>query len=273
MRWRPLLCLFLSLLCFIGAVYFRRLGDQWAAEKNAAPAPRSTNQNTPPSPPATNPLTQAVSAPMQLLSDAGHVNSRPKPGKTNQISQLKYRLRNTPDSVGKLARNDRAILLENALMDTTGPGLAIPSHLRAHGDPGSYIVQSRGPLDNAFRAQLRSVGARIVAYIPNNAYLVRASAVVARQLEGSGQAATVLPYEPYYKIKPLEWAVEQKPLPQNVELNVLLFADAREATLDELGKLGAVIVREERSPFGPVVRVVPRPDSLSAIAGLSGVQE
>src|SRR5579859_365833 len=139
MRWRPLLWLVVSLLCFLGAVYFWRLGDEWAAEKSSPPSSRPSNQNPPVAPPASKPVTKAVSAPLELLSNAGHVNAWPTPAKTNRVSRLKYRLNNTTNSVGELARNDRAILLQNALLDTARPvALAIPDHLRAQGDPGSY---------------------------------------------------------------------------------------------------------------------------------------
>ncbi len=97
-------------------------------------------------------------------------------------------------------------------MPCPSPIICAPS-----GDPGAYIVQSRAPLDDAFRARLQAAGAGIVAYIPNQAYLVRASQAVARQLQADPQTQAVLPYEPYFKLKPplLALAVEQQPLPDN----------------------------------------------------------
>src|SRR4051794_13335769 len=35
MRWRPLTWLLLSIMFFVAAVFFWRLGDQWAADKKA----------------------------------------------------------------------------------------------------------------------------------------------------------------------------------------------------------------------------------------------
>ena len=52
------------------------------------------------------------------------------------------------------------------------------------------------------RSGLKSAGASVVSYIPNNAYLVRASGAVARQLQADSRTQSVLPYEPYYKLKP-----------------------------------------------------------------------
>jgi subtilisin-like proprotein convertase family protein len=184
--------------------------------------------------------------------------------------------------LGQLVRSRTAILLENALLDTAQPlALAIPGHLRAQGDPGAYVVQSRAPLDEAFRARLQAAGAVIVAYIPNQAYLVRASEAAAQQLQADPGMQAVLPYEPYFKLKPplLALAVEQQPLPDNQTLNVLLFPDARAAALDELKSLGMEVLGEERSPFGTVLRVrtgsagTPPVAILPALARVAGVQE
>jgi subtilisin-like proprotein convertase family protein len=193
-------------------------------------------------------------------------------------------------SSGQLVRSPTVLLLESAWLDTAQPlALAIPDHLRAQGDPGAYVVQSRLPTDDAFRARVQAAGAVIVAYIPNQAYLVRASQAIAQQLQADSGTQAVLPYEPYFKLKPplLAFAVEQQPLSDNCTLNVLLFPDAGAATLDELNNLGVQVVGEERSPFGPVLRVkagiagraAGQPSAaapaglLPALARLSGVQE
>lgn len=268
----------LSMACFLAAMYFWRLGDRWAAQKAAIPASNRTNQiqsADPPNKPATH--SQAVAL-VRLLSDAGHINSLPSHSapKTNQISRLAHRLTNTTKPLAALAHSDRAVLLENALIDTEKGGApAIPDSLRSPGDPGSYIVQARGPTSDSFRALLKNAGASVVAYVPNNAYLVRASQAAAQQLQADPRTQTVLPYEPYYKLKPslLNLAVQQQPLPDGTVLNVLIFPDAREVALDGLQQLGAEIVGEDRSPFGPVFMIRPPADSLAAIAGLPAVQE
>jgi hypothetical protein len=48
---------------------------------------------------------------------------------------------------------------------------------------------------------LKAAGATIVAYVPNNAYLVQATAAVAQELATQADTQSVLPYEPYYKLK------------------------------------------------------------------------
>src|SRR5437870_5829621 len=152
MRWRPLTWLLLSVLFFAAALYFWRLGDEWAAKKAAAKpllkptAPASGTLSTTSRRPSLK-LPPGAPGPLEAAS-ASSQNSGSK------TPQFPYRLRNTTKTVGQLARgNDKAILLENALIDTaqsTRP--LIPPHLRAEEDPGSYIVQSRTGLDDAFRA-------------------------------------------------------------------------------------------------------------------------
>src|SRR6185437_4054661 len=195
-RWRPLAWLLLSVACFIAAFYFWRLGDKWAAEKPATPAGAvasnapGANGNTPTRPKVrmgTLVTKPASTAPIVELNPTNAVVAK----RTNAFP---YRLSNTTQTVGQLSRNSRAILLENALIDSSVPvALAIPDSLRAHGDPGAYIVQAHGAATDAFRAELQAAGATIVSYIPNNAYLVRASAGVAASL---GQNVTVMPWEP-----------------------------------------------------------------------------
>jgi subtilisin-like proprotein convertase family protein len=272
MRWRPLTWLLLSVFCFAAAFYFWRMGDEWAARR-AIPQHASgiTDHAS---------RITSLALPIKLLSQPGNLNSSPPAASlTNHASrvtsQFANRLSNTTTPLSQLMRNDRALLLENALLDTAQPAPAIPAHLRAQGDPGSYLVQARGQIDDAFRSMLKTAGATVVSYIPNNAYLVRASAAIAQQLQADPRTQAVLPYEPYYKLKPslLKLAVGQQPLPDGSVLNLLLFADAREGTLAELKNLGAQVLGEDQSPFGPVVNVRPPVQSLPFLAGLPGVQE
>ena len=143
-------------MCFVAAFYFWRLGDQWAAKKALAPSPPLRPA------PVTQHASRVTPSPaFPLLTQAGTLNSPPPPDSlTNHASRITnhfaLRLSNTTASVGQLQRNEHALLLENALLDTTRPLPAIPDHLRAHGDPGTYVVQARGPIDNAFRSLLQA---------------------------------------------------------------------------------------------------------------------
>lgn len=186
----------------------------------------------------------------------------------------KYRLSNTAEPLKTLLRRDSALVLENARWDTTQPlSLNIPKHLRAEGDPGTYIVKSRGPITGEFRARLRGVGATMVSYMPHDAWLVRASQSQVASLEGQPGVQAVIPFEPYFKLKSslLPLAVEQQPMSAGTRLNLLLFTDGRTEALRELGKLGVNVTSEGNSPFGPVVTVLAPADSLPAIARMKDV--
>jgi subtilisin-like proprotein convertase family protein len=277
MRSRPLFWFIICLLCLAGAYYFWQLGEHWAKRGNAPATPAETNRV------AVSP--QTVFQPGPVQSTAVSAVQTEQPGQTNlsgievaaakRAERLRYRLANTTRPVGELVHDEKAILLENALFDTVrSVELPIPAHLRSEGDPGSYIVQSIGPLDDAYRALLRQAGAQVVSYIPNNAYLVRASASVAQQLAASPRTQSVLPYQPYYKLKAglLKIAVDQEPLPKGSALNVLLFEDSRSRTVEEIRRAGGKVIGEDRSPFGTVLKVVPPEDALPGIARLPGVQ-
>jgi subtilisin-like proprotein convertase family protein len=212
-----------------------------------------------------------AAGPIHLLSTAAPA---PAPARA-AAPPATLQLANTFRTFEQLFQSDDAILLANALMDVRGAApLAIPEHLRAQGDPGSYIVQSRGPLSSAFRGLLARVGAQVVSYIPNNAYLVRASAGQVRQLAADALTQQVQPFEPYFKLASglLPLAVARQDLPANTDLTLTVFADALAPTLEAVQGLGAKVLGQERSPFGPVLRVQAPPDGLAALARLPGVQ-
>ncbi len=100
MQRKPLLWFLTSLLCLAGAIFFWKLGDKWQAEKAArgAAAPTQAKTNTPAARPQTK-VSPAVQA------------------------RLAYRLSNTDKSLNQLARDDKGIILANALIDTGKPAV------------------------------------------------------------------------------------------------------------------------------------------------------
>jgi subtilisin-like proprotein convertase family protein len=249
------------LLCGAGAWFLWHHGRSAAQKQVIAPSAVATRSLS--TAPQISPVKAGLS---RATTTAASVN-------TNKFAG---RLSNTTKSLDQLVHDGRAILLENALIETANPqSLAIPANLQASGDPGAYIVQARGPIDNAFRALLARSGATVVSYIPNNAYLVRASAGVASTLGASPLTQAVVPYEPYYKVQSSLLAYSQGALPESLSLNLGLFGDDAPATISQITKLGGQIFAADQSPFGPVVRVQ-IPSSLrpnwTALARLPGVQ-
>jgi len=272
MRWKSIVWFVVSLLCFVAAWYAWQWGERRAGrdvsrpEETVSPAPS----------------TSAATGAFQLVSQPAANTNATQPGATGTTAAVAYpdtarpyRLRNTPAPLSELMRSDTAVLLENALVDTARrETLPVPEHLRAQGDPGAYIVQARGAITEAFRQLIAGAGGSVVSYVPNNAYLVRAPAGAASVMGASPLTRAVLPFEPYYKLKGdlLKLAVDQKALPAESVLTVVLFPDAASATMDALTQMGGRIVAEDRSPFGPVLKMQAPAQGLSAVAGLSGVQ-
>src|SRR6266700_3928355 len=102
MRRRPLFWLLISVLCFAGARYSWRLGNQRTAEKApSATQPRSDSAFTD----STIQRFNASSTPSAITHHASRI--------TNAFP---YRLSNTTKSLAQLSRSDHAILLENVLL-------------------------------------------------------------------------------------------------------------------------------------------------------------
>src|SRR5581483_2297264 len=285
MHKRLLFWLSIGLLCVGGFIYFRHSNAPGAASESRSSSSSFTSSAGQPAHSSPQPsalgTAKAQTAASQTATNAVATST------TNKVQgRLAYRLSNTAQSVRQLAHSEHALLLANALIDTTRQplGLPVPASLQAAPDNGAYVVQANGPVDAAFRARLGQAGAVIVSYIPNNAYLVRVSAAGAQQLAGVPGTQAVLPYEPYYKLDSalLPLALENQPLAGGESaLKLTLFADATGVPA-ALAALGVSILGQDRSPFGPVLTVslpdpalaVPRRSSslLAALARLPGVQ-
>lgn len=270
MHRRPLFWLLLSVLCFFASAYFWKLGDRWAQRQapTAPAAPKAGGAPGESAAPGTN-------GAFRLLAKPGNLNYAGVAAPAPAQGSATLRLSNSPQPVEVLAVTPTALLLENAFLDTAlGVDLEIPAHLKATEDPGAWIVQSASMVDAEFRS-LVARSATVVSYLPNNAFLVRGSRTAVAGLAAHPAVRAVIAYEPYFKLKPslLALAVEQSPLPPGTLLNVLLFADNRSATEAALAGLGVRVLGENRSPFGPVLRVEAPVHQLAEVARLSGVQQ
>src|SRR4030095_12299560 len=180
MYLKPRTWIAIGILCLIGLVLFWRFGGK-NDEHGRSVATVKTN------PVALLSLQTNKGA---AVSSAAQAVANPDVSGT---LPFRYRISNTTRKIDELVRSDSAILLRNALIDSaSGAPLDIPPHLRSQGDPGTYIVQSQGAITEEFRNQLRTFGAEVVAYVPNNAYLVRASGEIAQQLRGLRQVLAVM---------------------------------------------------------------------------------
>lgn len=278
MRLRTRTWLLISVLSFIGAGIFWRLGEQRLSERSGRPpvqgnAPQSTSPAPAalPTPPSAG-FQQSPVVPASLRStseDAAGVAARAR-----TMEQL--RLKNTDRATAELTRDNHTILLRNAVIDTGATrSLDVPQHLRAGKEPGSYIVQAISGITPKFRQTVEATGAGMVSYLPNNAYLVRATSEQAAAIQASGMAQAVLPNEPYFKLWEtdlLAKAAAQENLEPSTRLNVILLPGARDEAVNQITALGGEILAESRTPFGPSIVIQAEQSSLVALAQLSAVQ-
>ena len=244
MRSRRWIWIVLCLLLAAG-VWFLWSGNHPAAHLRTKPSALPKTATTAHSAPAV-----AQAKPFTILSTN---NVQAAAAARARANQFRYRLSNTTRTLGELVNDRHAILLANALIDTRAAlNLSIPKNLQAAGEPGAYIVQANGPINNAFRAMLAAAGAQIVSYIPNNAYLVTLSASGANALAADG--LPVIPYEPYYKLSPSLLAVVANDQPAGATLNVAAVSghgsSHRIRRIQKLG--GPVLSQEESTPLGPL---------------------
>src|SRR5262245_52363769 len=111
-RWRPLTWLLLSMVCFLGALLFWRLGERWQEQKSRTPQPPEqvqTNSTAKASQIASQSFAAASTAPVIFGADP----SGPSSSAAAAPDPLKYRVSNTARPLGELLRDDRAILLAN----------------------------------------------------------------------------------------------------------------------------------------------------------------
>lgn len=216
-------------------------------------------------PPKTAAPSNQASSSLLAEAVAKHVPSAPKT----------YRLSNTTRPKAELDRDHNVVSLRNAVIDTTSrQPLDIPESLKAKDDPGSYIVRAREGLNQSFYDSLRAAGADFVAYVPNDAALVKATKQAAAQLQASWSVESVLPYEPYYKLDPslLPAALGTGKFQSGV-LTVTSFPNGRDALLSRLAALNLNPIGEDRTPFGTSFIVNGSASQLIALAQDTEVQE
>lgn len=242
--------------------------------RTANPEPVATTQPAPAltAPDAATGSASAVASPGALqVPDDATAGRRV----SSHTDRLPLRLSNTDLPYEQLYRQEEALLLANAVFDTRRPlEVPIPDSLRSPAEPAAFVVQARGFVTDAFRARLAAVGAEIVSYVPHNALLVRASSAAIAELRQDPLTQAVLAWEPYFKLSGplLKEAVGNPDLTGGGVLALTLFADLAAHTLAAAETLGADLLGDDQSPFGPVAIVRAPPGSLTALAALPGVQ-
>jgi hypothetical protein len=100
----------------------------------------------------------------------------------------------------------RWLSLKFAEFDTSGPPPALPAGLVADplpdGARGYFVVQLPGPVTDAAKDAARAVGLDLLDYVPNHAFLVRATAADVQRAVDAGVALWSSPLHPAWRLDP-----------------------------------------------------------------------
>jgi subtilisin family serine protease/subtilisin-like proprotein convertase family protein len=268
MRNNPRLWALISVLLLIASAVFWRLGE-WDENRRVKPL------NQPPSDSTTS--TSNVNKP--LTNSLEQINEKQKQQKKPELLAMEeklypYRLRNTDKRLDELLKSPNAIILQNALIDTTaGKPLPIPSTLRAD-KTRTFIVQARGNINDVIRNGIKMAGGTIISYIPNNSYLVRSKSDDPAVLARIPGVQAVVAYEPYFKLSSElldvinKWSAET----DSLKMHVLGYEGERDELRKSLENLGAQIIAEQKNPFGPQFTIEAGINVLTDIARSDFVQ-
>jgi len=269
MRMRTRTLLMIGVLAFVATAVLWRLGDARFSVRRG-PWTSRTDTSSPLQTTFSNLVVARVPVlPASLAATAAPTAAAPVATTDDRKS---LRLTNTDRPVDALSRDEQALVLRNAFIDTsTGRSLEIPENLRAGDEPGSYVVQARGAVSREFQDALRNAGTRFVSYVPVNAYLVAATAAQAARLQELAVVGAVVPFEPYFKLEPalLGRAVRDEILAPDQRLTITLLPGAAREVLNTAG---AEVQAEFATPFGPGFLVDAKGMTLAGLARIPEVQ-
>ena len=135
--------------------------------------------------------------------------------------------------------------------------------------PRPYLVQFAAPPSDDDRAELARAGGVVVAYVPDQAYLVRMAPSARVRYEAEGRALWIGDYQPAYRLSPL---LTDSTVPATGQYFALLFedTDARQIAAT-LGQLGATVEAVNDNGVNKILRFRAPAAGLPDLAGLSEV--
>ncbi len=176
-------------------------------------------------------------------------------GGRSELEQLRVAVRD----------DQNLIALNGYILDTTNPDAVysqLPAELRqsdisgisaqsGRARKGLFIVQFVGPIKDSWLRRLKNTGAEVVTYTAMNAYVVRASARVAKELASSFKenpfVQFVGDYEPAFRLSPAlrEARMMTAGATEKITVQVIDGEDA-EATIANLKAMASEFVSERR---------------------------
>jgi uncharacterized repeat protein (TIGR01451 family) len=166
------------------------------------------------------------------------------------------------------------IRLTSLSFDTTAGDPVVPANLRQENGAGKCLrlVQLRGPVVPEWLHRIESSGARVISYVPNNAYLVFVDPTAEKRLEqtlgSDGPIQWIGAYHPYYKIAPdLRFLSGTEPLKVRVAIVDRSGEPQAESGVYAMGTVLASLTRSGQE----IVEMEVLPSAIEKIARLADV--
>jgi hypothetical protein len=180
------------------------------------------------------------------------------------------------DMQGAQLRDDfNLILLKRGQIDTTAqePQIKLELRQKTTANHSLHLVQFFGPPTNDALQSLKTTGAKIVSYIPNNAYLIWASRSQLQRVHAMRGQADIIqwdaPFHPAYKIDPQIKLDSVQQLPISIEL---LDTPGTAEAIEQIKAIARKVLMPEFSAAGTIqIKILTECLKLTAIAQLPEV--
>jgi subtilisin family serine protease len=145
------------------------------------------------------------------------------------------------------------------------------STARARGNPAHYLVQFEGPVSEADLELLQTLGADVLDYIPQFAFIVRMDETASTLAEELPRVRWIGPFRPEYKLS--RALTRSNMIPHRLDIIVTLFPSEPTARIvSELEASGATLLDQVDTKWKSTLRVSTPGTRLAAIAAISGVR-
>lgn len=164
-----------------------------------------------------------------------------------------------------------SIHLKYATFDPLAGEPDVPSDLRAAETPGKagyYVVQFECPVDDGMKNEVVSLGAELLDYVPDFAFIARMTPETAARVAGAPHVRWVGAYHPAYKISP---ELRTPGRSGSLKATILLFPAESTADVEREVVLSRGIVHASRADHNPHVEATLPLQAIGVIARQRGV--
>jgi len=161
--------------------------------------------------------------------------------------------------------------LESGTFDLTARGSATNYRELAATSSSPYrIIQCKGPILPNWRQSIENAGAKILGYLPDYAYLVKATPTIESKISKYSFVRATGAYLPRYKISP---SLSSVPAAKTVEITVLLHPGENvNFVKTKLELAGAVLMDASTAGAQPILTVEAPGSAIKDIAAIDAVQ-